>query len=242
MTLRHYAKPLAIFDIDGTLVDSRASIFKAAKEAARDLGLPEPEYDRVRQIVGLSLSDAMRALEPSLAEAELAEFVAAFQASFRRMFDAGHEEPLYDGAMEMLWRLKDDGWRLALATGQNRRGISRNLARPGWAELFSSSHCASDGPGKPDPAMLLAALVACEGTPETAVMIGDTAHDATMARNAGITAIGVAWGFHTIEEQRAAHVHHVAADFADLEASLNRFAAELTLEPNAFEPPAFETV
>ena len=50
------SRPLAVFDIDGTLVDSRASIFKAAKEAARDLGLPEPAYDRVRQIVGLSLS------------------------------------------------------------------------------------------------------------------------------------------------------------------------------------------
>ena len=45
-------RPLAVFDIDGTLVDSRASIHRAACEAARDIGLPEPDYDRVRQIVG----------------------------------------------------------------------------------------------------------------------------------------------------------------------------------------------
>ena len=54
------SRPLAVFDIDGTLVDSRASIFEAATEASRKLGLPEPEYDRVRKIVGLSLPVALR--------------------------------------------------------------------------------------------------------------------------------------------------------------------------------------
>ena len=109
-------RPLAIFDVDGTLVDSRASIFEAATEASRALGLPDPAYDRVRQIVGLSLPDAMQALEPSLTDAELADFVAAFQASFRRMFEAGHEEPLYDGAMDLLQRLKADwdGWNATM--------------------------------------------------------------------------------------------------------------------------------
>lgn len=218
--------PLAIFDIDGTLVDSRASILRAATEAARDLGLPAPAYDRVRMIVGLSLSDALAMLEPSLDDVRLAAFVAAFQASFRRMFDEGHEEPLYDGALAMLGRLKASGWRLSLATGQNRRGVSRNLAREGWAELFLSSHCAEDGPGKPDPAMLDAAMAACDATPETTVMIGDTAHDATMARNAGIAAIGVGWGFHTPEEQIAGGAGEVVADFAELEAALNRFAGD----------------
>jgi phosphoglycolate phosphatase len=224
---RPHTRPLAIFDVDGTLVDSRASIFEAATEASRALGLADPAYDRVRQIVGLSLPDAMQALEPTLTDAELADFVAAFQGSFRRMFDAGHEEPLYDGAMDLLNRLKADGWRLSMATGQNRRGVARNMGRPGWADLFTSTHCAEDGPGKPDPAMLLAAMAACEGTTETAIMIGDTAHDATMAANAGIAAIGVGWGFHTVEEQQAAGVRHVAVDFADLETHLHAFAAEV---------------
>jgi phosphoglycolate phosphatase len=82
-------KPLAVFDIDGTLVDSRDSIFRAATEAARAVGLPDPPYDRVRQIVGLSLHEALRRLEPDLTDAELAEFVTAFQTSFRLMHEAG---------------------------------------------------------------------------------------------------------------------------------------------------------
>lgn len=218
-------RPLAVFDIDGTLVDSRASIHRAACEAAQVLGLPEPAYDRVRMIVGLSLPKALHTLEPQLTDAELAGFVAAFQASFRRMYESGHEEPLYPGVMEHLRRLHRDGWRLALATGQNRRGVARNLARAGWAELFLSSHCAEDGPGKPDPAMLRAAMSACDACPATTTMIGDTAHDIAMAVAAGTHPLGVGWGFHTVEEQIAAGAAHVASDFPDLETALDRFAA-----------------
>lgn len=218
-------RPLAIFDIDGTLVDSRASIFQAATEASEALGLPPPDYDRVRRIVGLSLPEALRTLEPGLDEAELDRFVEAFKAVFLRMnTDPDFHEPLYDGAMGLLERLHRDGWRLSLATGQSRRGVARNLARAGWAELFVSSHCAEDGPGKPDPAMLHAALSAAACAPDRAIMIGDTSHDIAMALNAGVRPQGVAWGFHTVEEQIAAGAPHVATDFADLEAALHQFA------------------
>ena len=220
-----FLRPLAVFDIDGTLVDSRASIHRAACEAARDIGLPEPDYDRVRQIVGLSLEHAMAVLEPGLAPDELARFIAGFRASFQRMYNEGHEEPLYPDATATLRRLHRDGWRLALATGQNRRGVARNLAREGWADLFISSHCAEDGPGKPDPAMLHAAMAACDAEPSQTVMIGDTAHDITMAVNAGVLPLGVAWGFHTVEEQQAAGARHVARSFSELTVVLDGFAS-----------------
>ncbi|WP_309627450.1 HAD-IA family hydrolase [Brevundimonas sp.] len=218
-------RPLAVFDIDGTLVDSRASILRAATDAARDMGLPDPEYDRVRQIVGLSLPHALAVLEPGLTPSELERFTEGFRASFNRLYASGHEEPLYPGAIETLRRLHKNGWRLSLATGQNRRGVARNLARAGWAELFVSSHCAEDGPGKPDPAMLHAAMHACSVEPASTVMIGDTAHDISMAVAAGVLPQGVAWGFHTPQEQIAAGAAHVATDFDDLEAALDRFAA-----------------
>ncbi|CAN5155268.1 HAD family hydrolase [soil metagenome] len=227
-------RPLAVFDIDGTLVDSRHSILQAAVEASRDVGLPDPDYEIVRRGVGLSLHEALRLIAPQLNAAGLDLYVERFKAAFLRMnTDPDFHEPLYDGAIDLLHGLKRDGWRLALATGQSRRGVARNLAREGWADLFLSSHCAEDGPGKPDPAMLLAAMSACDAAPETTVMIGDTAHDATMAVNAGVLPIGVSWGFHTIEEQRAAGVVHVASDFPDLEAALARFASQTLHEKTA---------
>lgn len=217
--------PLAVFDVDGTLVDSRQSIHTAACEAARALGLPEPSYDRVRQIVGLTLDKALHVLEPQLTMAELAEFVAAFQKSFRDRYEAGHEEPLYDGVMDTLRLLKRDGWKLAIATGQNSRGVARNLGRPEWSDLFLSAHCASDGPGKPDPSMLLAAMHRNGASAARTVMIGDTSHDMLMAMNAKVAGQGVGWGFHTVEEQIAAGAAHVAEDFPDLQAALHRFAS-----------------
>ncbi|KPF75615.1 haloacid dehalogenase [Brevundimonas sp. AAP58] len=223
-------RPLAIFDIDGTLVDSRASIFQAATEAARALGLPEPDYDRVRRIVGLSLPEALATLEPDLTPPELDRFVEGFRQCFHRLYAEGHEEPLYPGATWLLRRLHRDGWRLSLATGQNRKGVARNLAREGWADLFVSSHCAEDGPGKPHPAMLNAALAAAACEPASAIMIGDTTHDIVMAINAGVRPQGVAWGFHTAEELWSAGAIDVAPDFDALEAALHRaLVGEVTL-------------
>lgn len=220
-------RPLAVFDIDGTLVDSRASILRAAVEASRDIGLPEPDYETVRVGIGLPLHDALRLIAPQIDEPTLDRYVDGFKAAFLRMnTDPDFHEPLYDGAMDLLHRLKRDGWRLALATGQSRRGVNRNLAREGWADLFLSSHCVDDGPGKPHPAMLQAAMTTCGACSATTVMIGDTAHDITMALNAGVRPQGVAWGFHTVEEQHAAGAPHVAADFAELEAALHHFASE----------------
>jgi phosphoglycolate phosphatase len=219
---------LAVFDIDGTLVDSREVIFRAARESAVEIGLPEPAYDQVRQIVGLSLRDALQMLAPDLDDPTLDAFVVAYQQAFLRMHaEPGFIEPLYDGAAELLDRLRADGWRIAMATGKARRGVERIIRMHGWADLFDSTHCADDGPGKPHPAMVLEAMKALDVGPERTVMIGDTSHDMRMAVNAGVRPQGVAWGFHTAEEVLASGAVHVANDFIELDAELRRFAAGL---------------
>jgi phosphoglycolate phosphatase len=218
-------RPFAVFDVDGTLIDSRAIIYRAACEGAAAIGLPEPAYDAVRQIVGLSLHEALARLEPTLTDVELADFVAAFQESFRRMHaDPGFSEPPYEGAEDLLRRLHRDGWRIGMATGQSRRGVERNLLRAGWADWFCTTHCADDGPGKPHPSMLIEAMRATGAAFNETVMIGDTSHDMTMAAAAQVRGQGVAWGFHTVEEVKAAGAAHVALTFAELEAELDRFA------------------
>jgi phosphoglycolate phosphatase len=221
-------RKLAVFDVDGTLVDSRALILRAAVEGAAEVGLPEPGYDAVRQIVGLSLRDALRDLAPALDEPSLDRFVEAFKASFLRMHaEPGFIEPLYDGAADLLDRLKADGWLIAMATGNSRRGVNRLLEMHGWADLFDTTHCADDGPGKPHPAMLLEAMKATGCAPAQTVMIGDTAHDMRMAINAEVRAQGVSWGFYTREEIVASGAAHVAETFAELTGELEVFSSKL---------------
>jgi phosphoglycolate phosphatase len=219
---------LVVWDVDGTLVDSRRTIFEAVTEAYRRVELAPPDYDRVRQIVGLGLREAMAVLSPEQSD----EVVDAIAQAYREAFQAWHRtpgfaEPLYDGAAETLDRLRADGWKIAMATGKSRRGVETVLRVHGWADLFDSTHCADDGPGKPHPAMVLEAMKALDVPPGRTVMVGDTAHDKRMAKAAGAYAQGVTWGFHTAAEILEGGADHVAEDFAALNRQLDAFAGRL---------------
>jgi phosphoglycolate phosphatase len=219
---------LIVWDVDGTLVDSRESILRAATAAYEGLGLAPPSYDRLRQIVGLSLREAMGVLSPELDDA----MVDRLTQGYRDAFQTWHSRPefaerLYDGAAATLVRLRADGWKIAMATGKSRRGVETAIRAHGWADLFDSTHCSDDGPGKPDPAMLLEAMKALGVGPDRTMMVGDTAHDMRMAKAAGVHAQGVTWGFHTVEEIRAGGADHIADDFETLNEQIDLFAARL---------------
>jgi phosphoglycolate phosphatase len=216
-------KRLAVFDVDGTLVDSRRSISDAVSEAWRALDLPAPSYEETRHIVGLNLLDAVRTLAPSLAPARYPELAEAYRQAFLRNRAAGHHEPLYDGAVEALRTLKDEGWALGVATGKARRGLDFILDHHALREFFDAAFCADDGPGKPHPHMLELNMRALGFDPAFTAMIGDTSHDMQMARAAGVYAVGVDWGFHTAAEIGAGGAHEVVSDFATLNQSLSRW-------------------
>ena len=155
----------------------------------------------------------------------MAKLVGHYKSSFGDLHrQPGFTEPLYPGAAELLDRLKGEGWRIAMATGKSRRGVDMIVEMHAWAELFDSTHCADDGPGKPHPAMLLEAMAALDAPPACTVMVGDTAHDVGMAKAAGVRAVGVTWGFHTRAEIEASGADAVLDTFEELEEELDRFA------------------
>ena len=213
--------PLAIWDVDGTLVDSRETIAWCMAEGFARQGLPRPSYDQTRRIVGLTLQTAIETMTPGLDPAVQRAITADYRAAFQELHaDPAYREPLYPGAAELLARLTEAGWRQAVATGKSRKGLDRVVAANGWSERFVSLHCYDDGPGKPDPAMVLAALASTDTPPERAVMIGDTSHDMGMGRAAGVRALGVTWGFHTADELREGGADAVVDTFTQLEAEL----------------------
>jgi phosphoglycolate phosphatase len=217
---------LAIFDVDGTLVDSRQILQATAEAAFIELGLPPPPYEELRKIVGLSLREGLAQLAPALNDDQIEALFAHYRRSFQDLHkDPAFIEPLYDGAAGLLDRLKREGWLIAMATGKSRRGVEVIMDMHGWVDLFDTTHCADDGPGKPDPAMVQAALEAMGVAPAQAVMIGDTAHDVLMAKAAGVRTLGVTWGFHTRAEIEASGADEVLDTFEELDAALTRFAA-----------------
>ena len=192
---------LAIFDVDGTLVDSQGDIVASMEAAFADVGAQAPDRARILSIVGLSLPRAVAELAPDRSEAELARMVETYKTTYAGLRQAGgNGSPLYPGIADMLVRLgRHDDLLLGVATGKSRRGLTALLDSHGLTRTFVTTQVADDHPSKPHPAMLEACFSETSVDPQDAVMIGDTRFDMEMAQAAGIPFIGVAWGYHRPE-------------------------------------------
>jgi phosphoglycolate phosphatase len=208
---------LAIFDCDGTLVDSGATIYAALKESLRQNGLDVPPPSVCRRVIGLSLTEAMAALLPD-ASAELhIKLSEDYKRAFMRLRAAGQvEEPLFDGVLKLLDALEADSWLLAVATGKSDRGLKHCLDLHGIHARFVSLQTADRHPSKPHPSMVEQAIAEAGAAPETTIVVGDTSFDMAMAANAGAAGIGAGWGYHEAEELIEAGAVAVAGEPLDV--------------------------
>lgn len=215
---------LAIFDCDGTLVDSGATIHRALLAAFDAHGLDCPPPHLSRKVIGLSLVEAMTRLAPGADHEGLSR---TYKDAFFAMRTGGEvEEPLFDGILPLLDELEAEGWLLAVATGKSDRGLRHCLDSHGIHARFVSLQTADRHPSKPHPSMALAAIVEAGGAPETSIVIGDTSFDMGMALAAGAGAIGAGWGYHDADELTAAGAHGIAAEPADVLAIASQWMEE----------------
>ncbi|MFC7498926.1 HAD-IA family hydrolase [Enterovirga sp. GCM10030262] len=208
---------LAIFDCDGTLVDSQINICLAMEDCFARAGLAAPCRERARRVVGLSLVEAMRAMLPEADPEFHVTLAEDYKLAFHRLRGQGLvDEPLYEGVADLIDALETDGWLLGIATGKSDRGLGLCLAHHGLSRRFVTLQTADRHPSKPHPSMVEQAMADAGADRATTIMIGDTSYDMAMARAAGVTAIGVAWGYHEAGELRDAGAHHVADHPSDI--------------------------
>jgi phosphoglycolate phosphatase len=218
---------LAVFDVDGTLVDSQHNIVSAMSQAWMKLGLGMPRPAKVRGIIGLSLVEACAALMPFAPHAVHRAMAEAYKEAFRAMHLLPDSmEPLFPGVHEALEALEEQGWLLGLATGKSMRGVERMLEAHGLENRFVTIQTADDNPSKPNPAMLLRAASEVGVDPADMVMIGDTSFDMMMASAARSTAIGVSWGYHTLDELREAGAQVIIDSYDNLTQVLTAMSGE----------------
>jgi phosphoglycolate phosphatase len=188
---------LIVFDWDGTLMDSTATIVKCIQASAKDLGLPIPDNKAASYVIGLGLQDAMEAAMPDLDP----KYYPRMVERYRYHWQAKDQElPLFDGVREMLTELSQQGYFLAVATGKSRVGLNRALDAAKLVSLFDATRCADETFSKPHPAMLQELTRELGQDLKRTVMIGDTTHDLQMAINAGAAGIGVHYGAHSADE------------------------------------------
>ncbi len=216
---------LVVFDVDGTLIDSQAHIVAAMSGAFTVVGLPVPDRAEILGIVGLSLHVAMARLAPD--RPDLTDnLVTAYKERFaelRLASDPVAQSPLYAGALSVLRALaaRDDVY-LGVATGKSRRGLDHVLAVHDLAGLFQTVQVADHHPSKPHPSMVMACLTETGVKAANAMIVGDTSFDMEMGRAAGISAVGVSWGYHPVDALIGAGATTVIESFSALPAVCDR--------------------
>ena len=211
---------LLTFDWDGTLFDSTALIVHAIQNAVSDIGGVVPDKKQAAWVIGMGLGDAMAHLAAGISPAQQRLMQARYLYHYSQMQD---DLSLFSGALEMLRGLKNQGFKLAVATGKSRRGLNEALAHTELHDLFDSTRTADETAGKPDPRMLHEIMDELDVPPERTVMIGDTTHDLQLAQNARTHSVAVSYGAHALHEFEAFAPLATVHDMAELQRVLQSF-------------------
>jgi len=181
--------PVALFDLDGTVIDSGAIILASMRYAAKEvLGIDAPDEVLMAAVGGPGLEAQMRELEPDRVD----ELVAVYRT---------HNEPLHEelvcceGIETVLERLSEEGRRLGLVTAKRRASVELAFAQVPIEPLFEVVVAGDETDRhKPDPEPLLLAAERLGVGPASCAYVGDSPFDIRAARSAGMLAVAVSWG------------------------------------------------
>jgi pyrophosphatase PpaX len=182
----------ALFDVDGTLLDSTDYVMGAMEHVLRQHGRTPPPRSVIGRTLGPALADCYRVLAPNLDPLALVEAHRAWQRERVKTM------PIlpYPHAIETLQILRTAGVRSAAVTARSKVSSLGTLEGAGFGGLLEVVLSAEDTPRtKPHPDPLLLALKLMDLTPAEAVFVGDTEADIIAGRAAGMTTVGVTYGF-----------------------------------------------
>ncbi|MCK8785035.1 phosphoglycolate phosphatase [Roseomonas sp. NAR14] len=206
---------IALFDLDGTLVDSVPDLNAALDRLMAARGLPGFDRAAVTGMVG----DGVRALVERALAARGQPFDPAALVSFTADYTAHATDATrpFPGIPEALDALAARGWRLAVCTNKpvaaarvllETLGLSARLDAIGGGDSFPVR--------KPDPGHVLGTLAAAGGVPEAAVMVGDHHNDVAAAAAAGLPCVFVTWGYGPPAMADGCPLAHAPAELPDL--------------------------
>ena len=184
----------AIFDLDGTLLDTLEDLFRAVNRALRRHGLPLRTRDEIRSFVGNGVE---RLVRRSLPEGYAEETASSVLADFKTTYAAicrDNTRP-YDGILPLLSTLRERGIRIAVVSNKFD-AATKALCAEYFGELVDVAIGErADIRKKPSPDTVFEALTALGVAADDAVYIGDSEVDIQTAKNCDMDCISVTWGF-----------------------------------------------
>lgn len=210
-------KKLVIFDLDGTLLNTIADLAAATNQALQQEGFPTHETDAYRFFVGNGIN---KLFERALPEQERTEKnILKIRSLFIPYYDV-HNADLsrpYAGIPELLAALQQKGIMLGVASNKYQAATQKLIAHYFPNISFVEVLGQREGiPAKPDPSIVNDILAKAGVEREEVLYVGDSNVDMQTAHNAGVTAVGVAWGFRPRTELEALHPAHILEKAEDL--------------------------
>ncbi|RME31398.1 MAG: HAD family hydrolase [Candidatus Zixiibacteriota bacterium] len=204
-----------IFDLDGTLIDSSDGVVAAVNYSLTAVGAPPQPAELIKRHIGYPLSK----MYPHFTDAPFEELYRHFQTKAAETIVSSTHA--LDGADEVLRRLKNEGYILAVATTKVRAHVDGVLERLHWHELFTATVAGDEVPKvKPAPDCFLRALELMSAEPANTLVIGDTENDILAAHAVPMTAAAVASPYGGREKVQAAGPDYWLDTLEDLPALL----------------------
>ncbi len=210
-------KKLAIFDLDGTLLNTIDDLGHAANHALETCGYPTHDIGAYRFYVGNGVGRLLERVLPP--DHRTPEKVAQLRQIFQDYYDRHlwvHTRP-YPGIEDLLIELAARGVKLAVASNKYQSATSALIARFFPRLPFEAVHgMRLDIPAKPDPSIVFNVLLNVPTPKADVIYIGDSGVDMETARRACVESVGVTWGFRPVSELRQFLAEHIISDPADL--------------------------
>ena len=213
-------KRLAIFDLDGTLLDTVADLANATNQALAQCGYPTHPTDAYYQFVGNGINKLFfRALPEEARTEENVMRIRSLFVPYYNEHNADDSRP-YPGVSELLRTLQTQGIQVAVASNKYQQATAKLVGHFFPDIRFAAVYGQREGVAiKPDPAIVADILDDTGISRADTIYIGDSGVDMQTARNAEVESIGVSWGFRSVEElidNGAEHIVHHAGEIAAL--------------------------
>ena len=207
----------AVFDLDGTLLDTLADLADSTNAALAAAGHPPHPTDAYRYFVGNGIENLVRCALPATArdDASVARTKAAMEAEYSRRWQAKTQP--YAGVPELLDALSARHIPMAILSNKPQAftRLTVDELLPRWS-FYPVCGAQPDVPRKPDPAAALHIAAALGHSPEECLYLGDTDTDMQTATRAGMYALGATWGFRSGDELRQSGARALLAEPLDL--------------------------
>ena len=214
------SKKLAIFDLDGTMLNTIGDLAACCNHILAERGLEQHSYQQYCSFVGNGVTRLIERALPEHLRTE--EYIASTRKDFVKYYSENIDthSVVYPGIYQALDRLTEAGVTLAVASNKFHSGTCKLIEK-----FFGKYHFKAiygnreDFPLKPDPAIVELIMKQCDAEAESTYMIGDSGVDIKTANDASIHSIGVCWGFRSrkeLEEYNAEFIVDNASQIADI--------------------------